>query len=150
LGKWYEIERYDFSIRENADCIKTVLQGNDSNLHGQDTGRNIWETKDYNKKFTAVEPIAGQPKLKYWFEGNSEPADTNYSILDTDYTTYSVVWGCVNKTDGNSTEYYTTLSRTKELTKDRLIRKKIMTIIDDAEIDVRFIRITRQDSEVCP
>lgn len=77
-----------------------------------------------------------------------EPQDTNYWVLDTDYNNFSIVWGCENLSDGNSTEYYTMLSREKKLTSDRDLRKRIMEVVDKAEIDVRYIRITVQEDDV--
>lgn len=77
-----------------------------------------------------------------------EPQDTNYWVLDTDYKNFAVIWGCENLPDGNSSEYYTLLSREKKLTSDRDIRLRVMDVVDKAEIDVRYIRITVQEDDV--
>uniref|UniRef100_A0A336MSF8 CSON004382 protein n=1 Tax=Culicoides sonorensis TaxID=179676 RepID=A0A336MSF8_CULSO len=151
MGTWYELERYELDLRQNSDCIKLEMTSSGGQeFDSAESGFNYFEGKNYAIQAKGVVPQAGDAKLAYSYEGQPAPEGTNYWVLDTDYKNFAIIWGCQEVAGGNSSEYYATLSREKRLTTDRTIRERIMKVIDTAEIDVRFIRITVQESDVCP
>lgn len=98
LGKWYEVERYfawfefggrcvtaNYSLGEN-DSVKIVnsqislLTGAATSIEG--IARLIGKSDD--------------PKLSVNFPSLPLPFDAPYWVLDSDYTTYAVVWSCTN------------------------------------------------------
>lgn len=69
LGVWYELERYDVPIRQNADCIKLEMKSKgDEKFESAETGYNYFEGKNYGVKAEGVVPESGSAKMKYWYE----------------------------------------------------------------------------------
>ncbi|XP_063709367.1 lopap-like [Culicoides brevitarsis] len=149
-GLWYEIERYDLPLRQNSDCIKFDIKSENGNeIYSTETGFNYFNGQNYEIKGQGMKEDGVDAKLRFWYENQQEPQDTNYWVLDTDYKNFAIVWGCKNLEDGNSEEYYTLMSREKKITSNRDVRKRVMEVIDQAEVDVRYIRITVQEDDVC-
>ncbi|XP_033307424.1 uncharacterized protein LOC117209457 [Bombus bifarius] len=99
LGKWYEIEKYFAFFEFGGKCVTATY-----NITDDSNSINI-----LNKQISALTGVSssiegvGKPvlkvedaKLTVSFPSMPLPLDAPYWILDTDYTTYSVVWSCSN------------------------------------------------------
>ena len=95
LGTWYEYAKYPAIFEGNGKCIVAEYSLNDDGT-----------VKVVN---TQVDPVTGEKsgivgtatvvndgKLSVQFPGAPTPMGSNYWVLDTDYTEYSVVYSCSN------------------------------------------------------
>ncbi|KOC60382.1 Apolipoprotein D [Habropoda laboriosa] len=98
LGKWYEIEKYFAFFEFGGKCVTATFS------EAEDDSVNI-----LNKQISALTGIsssiegvgkpflrADQAKLTVTFPSLPVQVGAPYWILDTDYTTYAVVWSCSN------------------------------------------------------
>lgn len=98
LGKWFEIKRYVNSFQEKGDCVTAQYSFNPDNATIKVTNEmkmlpnktNIISLNGTGRLESAVPPIDG--RLVVNFNGH----DSDYWVLNTDYTNYAVVWSCVN------------------------------------------------------
>ncbi|PBC27513.1 apolipoprotein D-like [Apis cerana] len=98
VGKWYEIEKYFAFFEFGGKCVTAIYS------EGENSAINI-----LNKQISALTGVSssiegvGKPvvkieeaKLIVTFPTLPLPVDAPYWILDTDYTSYAVVWSCSN------------------------------------------------------
>lgn len=75
----------------------------------------ISTTMGLSPKFNATFSVFFERKLRYMTKQNklsvtdadnpTDVTDSNYWVLDTDYTSYAVVWSCTNALIANFREY---------------------------------------------
>ncbi|KAG9430246.1 hypothetical protein HZU67_07448 [Apis mellifera carnica] len=98
VGKWYEIEKYFAFFEFGGKCVTAIYS------EGENSAINI-----LNKQISALTGVSssiegvGKPvvkieeaKLIVTFPTLPLPVDAPYWVLDTDYTSYAVVWSCSN------------------------------------------------------
>ena len=114
LGVWYELKRdKDISFYEdNYECTTAAYEAKDNG-----------EIKVTNNSFLGyydgsdgVDNIVGKAEINKWYPGRlgvSFFADIlgDYQIVDTDYTSYTIVYGCSSFLDIRLAEFYWVLSR---------------------------------------
>ena len=96
-GKWYEIVRDKYTPFELfSSCVTAEYTANadDTITVHNSAYRLIFGTHDATA--TAVQSSSGDASLVVNFKGSvPDPTDkANYTVLDTDYDTYSVVYSC--------------------------------------------------------
>lgn len=97
-GVWYENRKYfaifqlggacvsaTYSLEPNSAVVKVVNSQTVAGFQNNITGT-----------ATVTEPSKNEGKLTVAFFGEQDE-DSNYWVLDTDYTTYTVVWSCQNR-----------------------------------------------------
>lgn len=117
LGRWYEIMRYNNFFQSNADdCTTAYYTANPNgtvrveNTALRSDGTRITEVGSAVVSYPEVDPVPGQ--LNVTFGG--APSRVNYQILDTDYTSYVVVFNCVQLSPLAKLEYLWVMSRTEQ------------------------------------
>ncbi|XP_075210896.1 apolipoprotein D-like isoform X2 [Lycorma delicatula] len=93
LGTWYEQERYFRVMEAGSRCVRTnytkAVDGRilvASEITGRLTGL---------KRVIEGEMLKGsEPRISIKYQVLPFPVEMSYTVLDTDYDTYSVVWSC--------------------------------------------------------
>lgn len=104
----------------------------------------IWKRVKYTKIIATVDPIekANNVTVKYETVGKLLTISEKYSILQTDYKTYAIVWGC-NKILGIPNEKVFILGREKTLS-DAIIHSAF-DLLDSLNLKRRRLEVTVQD-----
>ncbi|XP_052744153.1 uncharacterized protein LOC112046433 [Bicyclus anynana] len=128
-GRWRMIETYvsDFQSLQGGckEATYTLAPGAVVDVYNTD----VVNQRLYSINGTAVlASTDGSAKLSVSFPGNQEPA--SYWVLDTDYTSYALVYSCRNIENGRRRVWSWKLSRTRELTNNAItkINERIATI----------------------
>lgn len=119
LGVWYEIERYDNTFQGNGECTTAWYQKNpDGSIRVQNSQLNPGNPpSNYTEVGRAVlcdeEDPDQRGRLKVSFPGQPSTG-CNYKVLSTDYTSYTLIWNCIQITSLPPTklEFLWLLSRT--------------------------------------
>ncbi|XP_055335556.1 apolipoprotein D-like isoform X2 [Paramacrobiotus metropolitanus] len=167
LGKWFEIEAYFHFFELGLTCITAdySLSSVSSVQSGLESRPMIvvrnsgWNWIYGNEVVTlgeayAPDPIHDPGKMKIRFPnvtaGFVPVMDTDYWILDTDYTSYAVVWSCTSMdifgASFMNAQSLWVLSRTPELSPDRLQRIKTWL----TRLGINSAGLMRPSTETCP
>ena len=115
LGHWFEIYRDEDSSFEHNDACSQAVYTTTSDpkwvLKVDNSGEN--PTTGALDEAIGEAEVLGNALLGVRFSKFSPAAP--YAIVSTDYTSYAVVYSCVNLLPNLSAEYTWTLSRTSEL-----------------------------------
>jgi apolipoprotein D and lipocalin family protein len=148
LGTWYEQERYFTVLEAGSRCART-------NYTKAIDGR-VLVTNEITNRLTGIKrvldgeirevPKLGEPSsLRVKYSTLPLPMETQYTILDTDYNTYSVVWAC------SSFGPLVNSQSAWVMTRDRLpsgtILQKAYGILDKHKITRTFF--VKADQEEC-
>lgn len=121
LGFWYEIERYENTFQGDGECTTAWYQlSPDGTIRVQNSQINS-DGSNYTEVGRAVlcdeEDPDSRGRLKVSFPGQPSTG-CNYKVLSTDYTSYSLIWNCVQITSLPPTklEFLWHLSRTPTIT----------------------------------
>lgn len=96
LGLWYEAEKYPFVFEVAGKCI-TATYGKMENGDVSVVNRQINRFTGNEGKVSGTAAVVSPGKLSVKFTSLPSPANSleaNYWVLDTDYTTFSVVYSC--------------------------------------------------------
>lgn len=96
LGTWYEAERYLSVLEAGSRCVRTEY------TNAKD-GR-ILVANEIQNRLTGIKRVLNgeirsitkgtEAKLNVKYSTLPYPVETSYTVLDTDYDNYSVVWSC--------------------------------------------------------
>ena len=96
LGTWYEAERYFTVLEAGSRCVST-------NYTKAVDGR-VLVSNQITNRLTGIKRVVegeirnvvkgAESKLNVKYSTLPVPFETQYSVLDTDYDSYSVVWSC--------------------------------------------------------
>lgn len=106
MGKWFELKKYAFQSEKTYKCVTANYTLKDLTSfyfkHEYLDANNEHKGAGGNPSigyltFPDEKPLQGKISLIYRPKGGpNEVPKPNYFILDTDYTNYSIVWGCRN------------------------------------------------------
>jgi apolipoprotein D and lipocalin family protein len=142
------VERFEQPYQLNAEC---ALVDYVRNTNGSFTFRAQYQTNDF-----VVDPVGtglfSHPnqkpkpaKMRVAFLGTQE--ETNYQVLDTDYTHFAIIYNCEPVSAGKSYQSYWLLSRKPKLTKDPAVLERIEAV-KKQYIDPNHIRKTIQSKKL--
>ncbi|XP_057366280.1 lazarillo protein-like [Daphnia carinata] len=96
LGKWYSNRSYFPFSQSGLECITAEYVKNGAKITMKNVGiKKITRTRSTTSgTLRHVQPPNG--KLSVSFFGDPTQGNANYWVLDTDYTSYSVVWSCMH------------------------------------------------------
>ncbi|CAH2050035.1 unnamed protein product, partial [Iphiclides podalirius] len=95
LGRWYEAEKYFAFFELGGRCITADYGEKDDVITVKNTQINDYTGKVNKIKGYAVpESEIGEAKLSVYFPQMPINIAAPYWVVDTDYDSYSVVWGC--------------------------------------------------------
>ncbi|KAL1123305.1 hypothetical protein AAG570_002391 [Ranatra chinensis] len=96
MGTWYEAERYFTVLEAGSRCART-------NYTKAVDGR-VLVSNEITNRLTGIKRVldgeirnlvkGGESKLKVKYSTLPFPFETEYSVLETDYDNYAVVWSC--------------------------------------------------------
>ena len=95
LGTWYEYQRDRWTWYElNSDCTTATYS---LNSDGSVAVKNRCENNIYCYLWRKIQPdgkaTCSGAECKVTFS-DAEPTNYNYNVIDTDYTSYAVVYSC--------------------------------------------------------
>lgn len=150
LGVWYEIQRYEADFQVSLDCTTAEYTQADpsvarltvvnSGILFNGTSGTAFEVRGVAVP-SFPEDSSNPGKFSVAFFG-AEPDRSNYWVLDTDYTNYSVVWSCEQISAQSYNEFAWVLSRSKEVTSESYA--KIYSAICANNVQVGDFRFTDQ------
>ncbi|XP_043464635.1 apolipoprotein D-like [Leptopilina heterotoma] len=145
LGIWYEAERYFQLYQLGSRCVRTNYTiGPDGKYHVSNeitnfaTGiKRVWDG-EIKPPTNKVE----EGKLHVKYVGLPLSPEYKYSVLDTDYDSYAVLWNCYNFGLINGQSAWI---MTREPFASGEILQKAYAILDKYKISKSFFVKTRQD-----
>lgn len=107
MGTWYEIYRYPNFFQREAECVTTevYIETNEVNTRMYNTMVVLepeWTLLDSTMYGVIAFPNANPPVAAFNISYVGIYDRTNFLILDTDYTEYSIAWSCDDNDDGTS------------------------------------------------
>ncbi|XP_074594631.1 apolipoprotein D-like [Brevipalpus obovatus] len=139
LGVWYEIARTDMLFEAGLDCVNaTYTLRDDKNITVLNQGKDL-ETK----KIQFVQGVGRLTQQANLLEVKLSPLypEAPYWIVDTDFSTYSLVYSCGKIGPVYYREVYI-LSRYREM--DETLRGKLIQKSVDLGIQRENIYLTKQ------
>jgi len=139
LGKWYEIERFDIIFQRGMDCVEAIysdLGGGEVEVH------NVARTEAGEFTDIVGTAIVLKPGVLYVTFAGYIPAE--YHILDTDYTTFSSVYNCL-QVGPERFEYAWILSRSPVLEQETYDHAR--QVFADNGIDLNLFHSTYQGED---
>ena len=122
VGKWYEIERFDYIFESGLSCVTAEYGTINSTFVSVRNGGFYVSTQkfDYRDGYAHIPNVQEPNKLLVTLPimiGNTTLFENtgNYNVWETDYTTYSVVYSCSKYFNLIKSEIAWILSRTKTL-----------------------------------
>ncbi|XP_073838467.1 apolipoprotein D-like [Musca autumnalis] len=111
LGTWYEYAKYPVYFEGNGVCITAEYSLlDDGNVGVKNTQVN--GTTGSSQDIVGTASVVSNAKLLVKFPVTSSfEVSSNYWVLDTDYTSYSVVYSCQNLPSGQSSTIVWILTR---------------------------------------
>ncbi|XP_058454658.1 apolipoprotein D-like [Malaya genurostris] len=154
LGRWYEIERYEQDFLRDLECVTVEYKDNVENATIELKTKGYSTEKEAYASFTGTarvydplgKPPGGKLIVNYGIKSSNE---SNYWIVDTDYTRFSIVYTCM-QIDGSESviEGYWMLSRTPELTEELQITEKL-EFLKNTYFIPSHVRSTNQTESLC-
>ncbi|XP_041970035.1 uncharacterized protein LOC121726651 [Aricia agestis] len=148
MGIWHDIESYPSEFQEGA-C-------NNAEYELRDGVVDVYNTQVIEQQLDTIRGVArlastdGSAKLVVSFpiEGTNQTTETNYWVLDTDYSNYALVYSCANINEDERRVWSWKLSRRKQLTveQNNLINQVIATT---PVLDQRYYEMKDQSVEGC-
>ncbi|XP_055546319.1 apolipoprotein D-like [Wyeomyia smithii] len=154
LGKWYEIERYEQDYQRNMECVTVEYSQGEGNQSFEFKNKGLLPEKNAYASFSGsgilsdptAEPLVGKLNISY---GIKHAGDSNYWIMDTDYTSFALIYSCVPIVDTASViEGYWLLSRMPELPEELQILEKVK-FIQNTYFIADHVRTTNQSQSLC-
>lgn len=146
LGLWYEAEKYPFVFEVAGKCI-TATYGKMENGDVSVVNRQINRFTGNEGKVSGTATIISPGKLSVKFDSLPSPAnnlEANYWILDTDYTTFAVVYSCKDLSGLMSGKMVWILTR--EQNPDPGTLRKAYDVMDKNKITKAYLLRTDQFS----
>uniref|UniRef100_A0A2A4JTG4 Lipocalin/cytosolic fatty-acid binding domain-containing protein n=1 Tax=Heliothis virescens TaxID=7102 RepID=A0A2A4JTG4_HELVI len=145
LGTWYEIARYPITTQQ-GQCNRGVYTSLNDIIY-------IENSQVINEHLTTISGQAtvgqdGFGDLQVTFNVDGDPRTAQYSVLATDYSSYALLYSCMNLDDGNRQVRSWKLSRTTSLTAQA--NNAIASVIADTEgLHEMYYQDTSQTDASC-
>ncbi|XP_013135715.1 PREDICTED: uncharacterized protein LOC106101136 [Papilio polytes] len=148
MGLWHDIESYP-SVFQTGSCNNALytLTGGIVRVFNTQV---INETLDTMEGVAVLASTDGTAKLTVSFPiaGTNLTTSTDYWVLDTDYSSYSLVYSCTNMGNDRRQVYAWKLSRSKQLTAAANIA--INTVVNNVQVlDQRYFVAKDQSAAGC-
>ncbi|KAF2356923.1 Lipocalin/cytosolic fatty-acid binding domain [Trinorchestia longiramus] len=150
LGKWYENRSYFAIFQIGGRCTTAIYTDAGNGLvKVENTQINfLGKTSGVVGQAKLANPESTEGKLSVSFSSETpyenmanEVTDSNYWVLDTDYTSYAVVWSCRNALIFN-TQFLWILTRERNPPAD--VIDKALAVIARRGLDATRLSITEQ------
>lgn len=109
MGTWYEVAKYRTIFQSGINCISVDYSLRKDGLVEVVNSMSFFgHNVSVYGSLTEVNPQTKDGKLKLYFP-DILTANSEYWVLGTDYTNYSVIWSCVQKNNSNDRKYQPTI-----------------------------------------
>jgi apolipoprotein D and lipocalin family protein len=143
LGKWYEISQYDAIKNQEEDQYPVCLSFNINDAHDaylKVNGSYKFAVDDHMTKYEAMlerkqtkgEYVLYGYIITYCINHISEQKQLPWKIVDTDYTSYAMIWICQELSQTLQVETALVLSRTPHM--EPVTLHLIMSEFDEMEV----------------
>lgn len=152
LGVWYEIQRFDIPTQTSLDCVTaeyllpdpsvariTVVN---SGVVFSGLSSTPFVVRGVGVPSNPEDPRNPGMLSVAFFGAEPDPTTTNYWVIGTDYSSYSLVWNCDQITADTYDESVWVLSRTRTMLPESFAR--IYEIIAQNGIAMDDFRFTEQ------
>ncbi|CAO1399450.1 unnamed protein product [Diamesa hyperborea] len=144
LGKWFEIYRYEQRFSKDCNCVNAIYTLNEDNSVKVNNCCSKVSGNICNEgRAILSKPEAKEGKLSVSFFVETSP---RYTILDTDYDNFAIIFDCVNTANHLPVDALWVNSRTPQL--NPAIKAKVEGMLDEYFNRTQFI-ITNQEVEKC-
>lgn len=111
-GIWYENRNYFAIFQVGGDCVTATysLQPNSDVVKVVNSQTILGFQNNITGTATITDPSKNEGKLSVAFFGQ-QADESNYWVLDTDYTSYTVVWSCQDRIFNLNTQFLWILTR---------------------------------------
>ncbi|XP_037960586.1 apolipoprotein D-like [Teleopsis dalmanni] len=143
VGRWYEYSKYPFIFEILGRCIYAeygVLSNNTISIKNHQVNRFTGRSDEING--SAVE----RSSAKLYVTFDNIPAGSDYWVLGTDYTSYAVVYSCVDILGLLHTKVIWILTRDR-FPSDEVV-KTAQDVITSKQLSLNMLQKTEQNN--CP
>uniref|UniRef100_A0A182NRI3 Apolipoprotein D n=1 Tax=Anopheles dirus TaxID=7168 RepID=A0A182NRI3_9DIPT len=155
LGRWYEIKRYEQFYEKDLDCVVAEYQktgdGSISVKNGAfSLANNTRVVADGTAVVSFPDDSTHPAKLSVAFFG-AKPERSNYWVLDTDYTSFAVVWSCEPffRDASKNVLGFWVFSRNPTFPSDDAVVKRVDELVKKYA-DASKFEVPNQSDERCP
>ncbi|KAF2354569.1 Lipocalin/cytosolic fatty-acid binding domain [Trinorchestia longiramus] len=148
-GLWYENRKYFAFFQLAGTCVTATyvgIPGNDSAVEVLNDGYFFGSPKTVIGVAEKVDPSSTEAKLRVSFTSTpfaAAPSERgNYWVLETDYTSYAVVWSCRQDNDDSNRQNLWILTRDRVPTVRTLAKAR--KAIETRGLDYNSLTVTDQ------
>ncbi|KAF2902022.1 hypothetical protein ILUMI_04164 [Ignelater luminosus] len=146
-GRWYEIRKFPNQLIP-GDCGSPNYAQQANGFNVSYASRNITQNRNYTDSIQLKKQVVGPVPGKYDVYNRNVKERIPHFVLDTDYNTYSLVWGCSYTSSSNTnTQRLFLYSRTNSLSTATI--NKAIDILKKFKIDHNKLRNVVQDDKQC-
>ncbi|XP_053667475.1 apolipoprotein D-like [Anopheles marshallii] len=154
-GRWFEIKRYEQFYERDLDCVVAEYQktGDDS-ISMKNGAFSLSNNTRVVSEGTGVvsypDDVTHPAKLSVAYFG-AKPKRSNYWVLDTDYTSFAVVWSCEPffKDASKNVLGFWIFSRNPTFPTDEAVVKRVDELVKKYG-DASKFEVPNQSDERCP
>uniref|UniRef100_A0A182MT65 Apolipoprotein D n=1 Tax=Anopheles culicifacies TaxID=139723 RepID=A0A182MT65_9DIPT len=154
-GRWFEIKRYEQFYEKDLDCVVAEYQKTgDSSISVKNgafyLANNTRVVADGTAVVSFPDDDTNPAKLSVAFFGQ-KPERSNYWVLDTDYTSFAVVWSCepFYKDASKNVLGFWVFSRNPTFPTDEAVVKRVDDLVKKYA-DASKFEIPNQSDDRCP
>uniref|UniRef100_A0A182QHE2 Lipocalin/cytosolic fatty-acid binding domain-containing protein n=1 Tax=Anopheles farauti TaxID=69004 RepID=A0A182QHE2_9DIPT len=155
VGRWFEIKRYEQFYEKDLDCVVAEYQKTgDGSISVKNGAFSLANNTRVVAEGTGVvsfpDDSTNPAKLSVAFFG-AKPDRSNYWVLDTDYTSFAVVWSCEPffRDASKNVLGFWIFSRNPTFPTDEAVVKRVDELVKKYA-DASKFEIPNQSDERCP
>lgn len=142
-GSWFEVLAYPFFYTFGGFCVTSTIQ---NNINGSFTVTNSQTRYGKRESITGIANVISPALFNVTFpQVPIARAESNYYVIDTDYTNYAVVYACRDILYYNAVNVWI-LSRTAILDYSFLV--KAYAALNNQNIPTSHLRLTIQNCNI--
>ncbi|KOB52213.1 Chlorophyllide A binding protein, partial [Operophtera brumata] len=145
MGLWHDVERYPTPF-QSGSCNNAFYTLGDGEV-------DVYNTQVLNEQLLTINGVAvpvadGKLVVSFPVQNTNLTTETDYWVLSTDYSSYSLVYSCRNVNDYQQQVTFWKLSRNKQLsTEAQGLINAVIGTVDVLSQD--FFEATNQSVEAC-